>query len=187
MYIYLFYTDLILKRSLTVHRHLLIKSPRFRQWNGQAIARRASSKCLAVVGLALLVSFLTASIWMTLPMGPSVAASESSPSSEATSSSEIPKGDRSLPRSSADISSETLNRFVLAYREILALVDERADDLRRAETETESLRIQRELESEAIAKIEEAGLTWQEYVQLLSLANSDPELSERIVTQLKEL
>lgn len=112
---------------------------------------------------------------------------DSLPQAETQPLPETTEGDRALPRGSADISSETLSRFVTAYRQVLTLVEERADELRRAETESKSLRIQRDLENEAIATIEETGLTWQEYVQLLSLANSDVELSERIVIQLQEL
>lgn len=184
MYIYLFNIDFILKRSQALDPRRFIKSLLF-LWK-RAIARR--------VCCTLLLGCLMLSLWSA---SPSLAKSAPLFIAEATSSAEtqpeaLPQadsgeGDRPSPRGSADISSETLNRFVTAYRQVLNLVEERADELRRAETETASLRIQRDLENEAIATIEDAGLTWQEYVQLLSLANSDADLSERIVTQLQEL
>ena len=48
------------------------------------------------------------------------------------------------------------------------------------------VRVEQEIESEALAIIEKAGLTRQEYLQLLGLANTDPEFGERIAVQLQE-
>ena len=86
-----------------------------------------------------------------------------------------------------DISSEKVSQFVHAYLKVLALVEQREGDLQAAETQLESLRVQQEIETEAFATIESAGLTWQEYLQLLGVANTDPEFGERIVTQLQEI
>lgn len=86
-----------------------------------------------------------------------------------------------------DISSEKVSQFVHAYLKVLALVEQREGDLQAAETQLESLRVQQEIEAEAFATIESAGLTWQEYLQLLGLANTDPEFGERIVIQLQEI
>jgi len=86
-----------------------------------------------------------------------------------------------------DISSDKVSQFVHAYLKVLALVEQREGDLQAAETQLESLRVQQEIETEAFATIESAGLTWQEYLQLLGLANTDPEFGERIVIQLQEI
>ncbi|MEO1210440.1 MAG: DUF4168 domain-containing protein [Cyanobacteria bacterium J06638_20] len=85
-----------------------------------------------------------------------------------------------------DISTEKVSQFVHAYLQVLALVDEREGDLQAAETQLESLRLQQEMEAEAFAIIEDSGLTLQEYLQLLGLANTDPEFGERVATQLQE-
>lgn len=85
-----------------------------------------------------------------------------------------------------DISSEKVNQFVQAYLEVKALIEQREGELSGAETESESIRIQRDIEADAFSVIEQAGLTWQEYIQLLGLANSDPEFGERIAAQLEE-
>lgn len=85
-----------------------------------------------------------------------------------------------------DISAEKVNQFVHAYLQVLALVEEREGEVQAAETQLESMRLQQELESEAFAIIEDAGLTLQEYLQLLGLANTDPEFGERVATQLQE-
>ena len=47
--------------------------------------------------------------------------------------------------------------------------------------------MQQEVEWEALALIEAAGLTQREYLQLLGLANTDWEFRERMVAQLQEM
>lgn len=89
--------------------------------------------------------------------------------------------------SSSDISSEKVNQFVQAYLQVLNLVDQREGELQGAKTELESLQVEQEIETEALSVIEASGLTRQEYLQLLGLANIDPEFGERIAIQLQEL
>lgn len=86
-----------------------------------------------------------------------------------------------------DISFEKVSQFVQAYLQVLALLDRREGDLQAAETELESLRLQQEVEVEAFHLIEASGLTLQEYLQLLGLANTDPEFGERVATLLQEI
>lgn len=85
-----------------------------------------------------------------------------------------------------DISAEKVSQFIQAYLQVLALLDEREGDLQAAETQLESRRLEQELESAAFTIIEDAGLTLQEYLQLLGLANTDPDFGERVATQLQE-
>jgi hypothetical protein len=87
---------------------------------------------------------------------------------------------------SATIPAETLSRFVRAYLDVFTLIDQREGDLQSAETETLSLRIRQEIEAEAYRRIEATGMSRQEYIQILSLANIDPELGEQIAAQLQE-
>lgn len=88
---------------------------------------------------------------------------------------------------SADtISSEKLNQFVQACLQVVALIERREGELQAAETDSESVRIQQDIEGEAIAIIEKNGLTRQEYLQLLSLANVDTDFGERVATLLQE-
>lgn len=84
------------------------------------------------------------------------------------------------------IPTEKVNKFVQAYLQVWQLISRREGELQAAETELESLRIAQEIETEAFAIIETAGLTNQEYLQLLGLANIDPEFGERVATQLQE-
>lgn len=85
-----------------------------------------------------------------------------------------------------NISSEKVSQFVQAYVQVIKLVEQREGELQSAETESESLQIQQEIEAEAFQAIASTGLTWQEYLQLLGLANTDPEFGERIATQIQE-
>lgn len=98
--------------------------------------------------------------------------------------------DQPLPPTSLsaeDISTEKVNQFVQAYLKVLKLVERREGELQAAETQLESQRVQQEVELEALALIEAAGLTQREYLQLLGLANTDLEFRERMVAQLQEI
>lgn len=111
--------------------------------------------------------------------------------SSSDNSADAPAEQSAPPKRSSfaadDISSEKISQFVEAYLQVLDLVEGREGDLQGAETESESLKVQQEIESEALSIIESAGLTWQEYVQLLGLANIDAEFGERIAAQLQEM
>lgn len=87
----------------------------------------------------------------------------------------------------SDISSEKISQFVRAYLQVVDLIDQRETELQSAETESESRRIQYDIQSEAFQLIEATGLTRQEYLQLLGLANLDPEFGERVAMQLEEM
>ncbi len=131
----------------------------------------------------VLLALLMAQLWVSL-IPPSLAVSSSSVEDTPVIEPLAPI----RPNLGAeDISSEKVSQFVHAYLKVLALVEQREGDLQAAETQLESLRVQQEIETEAFATIESAGLTWQEYLQLLGVANTDPEFGERIVTQLQEI
>ncbi len=85
-----------------------------------------------------------------------------------------------------DISAEKINQFIQAYLQVLQLIEQRENELQGAEMESESQQIEREIESQAVSLIEATGLTLQEYLQLLSLTNLDPEFGERVAIQLQE-
>lgn len=85
-----------------------------------------------------------------------------------------------------DISAEKISQFVRAYLQVLELIERRENDLQGAELDSESQQIQQEIEAQAISLIQASGLTLQEYLQLLSLTNLDPEFGERVASQLQE-
>jgi len=146
-------------------------------------SRRSLLRLTWLKGLFLVVLMMIAQFWGSV-IPASLAAT--APVSEDAPAIEQPAPVRSN-LGAEDISSEKVSQFVHAYLKVLALVEQREGDLQAAETQLESLRVQQEIETEAFATIESAGLTWQEYLQLLGLANTDPEFGERIVTQLQEI
>ncbi|MBL1176448.1 MAG: DUF4168 domain-containing protein [Pantanalinema sp. GBBB05] len=85
-----------------------------------------------------------------------------------------------------NIPANKVSQFVHAYLQVIALIDRREGELQGAEAESESVQIEKEIEAEALAIIEQAGLTRQEYLQLLGLANTDPEFGERVALQVQE-
>ena len=88
--------------------------------------------------------------------------------------------------SAVDIPAEKVDQFVSAYLSVTQLIEERGQDLQRAETEAESLQLERTVETDAIDLIKASGLTQQDYFQLLGLANTDPEFRDRVLAQLEE-
>lgn len=101
----------------------------------------------------------------------------------------IPPSVESPSRLSLDAStipSEKVSQFVKAYLQVLGLIERRETELQAAETPLESKRLEGEIQAEAFAIIESAGLTRQEYLQLLNLANIDPEFGERVAAQMQQ-
>ena len=88
--------------------------------------------------------------------------------------------------SAVDIPAEKVDQFVSAYLSVTQLIEERGQDLQRAETEAESLQLERTVETDAIDLIKASGLTQQDYFQLLGLAYTDPEFRDRVLAQLEE-
>jgi hypothetical protein len=86
-----------------------------------------------------------------------------------------------------NIPSEKVNQFVRACLQVVKLIERREGELQSTEVDAESRRLEQEIEAEALAMIEGAGLTRQEYLQLLGLANTDPEFGERVAILLQEL
>ncbi|MBC7823941.1 MAG: DUF4168 domain-containing protein [Candidatus Parcubacteria bacterium] len=105
---------------------------------------------------------------------------------DADISSIAPPSNSALRPDTNNIPSEKVTQFVNVYLQVVALIERREGELQATETESESLRIQRDIETAAIALIETAGLTRQEYLQLLSLANVDPEFGEQVATLIQE-
>lgn len=92
---------------------------------------------------------------------------------------------KAQPDASA-VPSETVSRFVSAYLEVVKLIESREPNLQSAETETESIQMQQEIQAEAVTLIQSHDLTLPAYWELLGLANSDPEFRERVLAQMEE-
>lgn len=127
---------------------------------------------------------LVLSLALLLLPAPKVWAADTPPADSANSAASAV----SVPNLTVNnISSEKVNQFVQAYLQVVELIDQRESELQSAETASESLQIQQEIQAEAFSLVTQAGLTQQEYWQLLGLANSDMEFRERILAQLEEV
>jgi hypothetical protein len=148
---------------------------------------------LAVLALGLLslwignpFSLWNISLWnISLWDNSLVAWAEAMPAIEAAPEIAEPDPNRTGLGTDA-IAPEKVGQFVRAYLHVVTLIEQREGEMQGAETDAESLRIQQEIEAEALSLIEAEGLTLQEYMQLLSLANIDPEFGDRIALQLQE-
>jgi hypothetical protein len=129
---------------------------------------------------------LAAVLFISVVSGPAIAWAQSLPEAAGTEVLTDPKPASRTSPDSNDIPSEKVNQFVQAFLQVLNLIEQREGELQGAETESESLRIQREIETQALAIIATAGLTKTEYLQLLGLANTDSEFGERVAAQLQE-
>jgi len=129
---------------------------------------------------------LAAVLFISAVSGPAIAWAQSLPEAAGTEVLTDPKPTSRTSPDSNDIPSEKVNQFVQAFLQVLNLIEQREGELQGAETESESLRIQREIETQALAIIATAGLTKTEYLQLLGLANTDSEFGERVAAQLQE-
>ena len=96
------------------------------------------------------------------------------------------EAERSSVVSADDVSSEKLSAFVTAYVAVMDVVERQEIPWQNAESESEALRLQQELEEDAVAKIEASGLSPAEYLQLLNLIQVDTELGETIAALLQD-
>jgi hypothetical protein len=97
----------------------------------------------------------------------------------------LPNAERA-PEATA-IASDKVLQFASAYQQVLKIIDRREVEIQSAETDYIAARILRDVEGEALGVIEGAGLSRQEYVQMLNLANLDSEFGEEVALQLQEL
>ncbi|WP_416668022.1 DUF4168 domain-containing protein [Egbenema bharatensis] len=130
----------------------------------------------------LAVSFVL--LWVCVPQ---LSEAEELPNVDRSSSSEVQSV---VPNHSGldanAISTEKISQFIQAYLSVVGLIEQRESDLQSAETESESMQMQQAIRTEAVELIQDKGLTLQEYLQLLNLANVDPEFGERVTAQLQE-
>jgi Domain of unknown function (DUF4168) len=134
-----------------------------------------------VVSVLQIMGLIMVLVLLTLTISPQAIAAEAPPPvlEEMTTPA-------STNPTASDISSEKVSQFIQCYIQVLALVEQREPVVNAAETELEAKQLEREVEVAALKIIEDSGLTLPEYFQLLGLANSDTEFSERITAQLQE-
>jgi hypothetical protein len=86
----------------------------------------------------------------------------------------------------ADIAADKVDQFAQAYLQVLKLLSDREPELPAAETSAEALKIQQSIETEAVKRIEDSGLTMAEYMKMLSLASQDEAFRDKVLSRLDE-
>jgi hypothetical protein len=133
------------------------------------------------IGFSAFILLMALVLWLTFWITP-VAAEGQTP----TNVIEVEPSLLGQSLDADDISAEKISQFVHAYMQVLNLIERRENELQGAELDSESQQIQQEIEAQAVDLIQASGLTLQEYLQLLSLTNIDPEFGERVAAQLQE-
>lgn len=82
------------------------------------------------------------------------------------------------------IADEKVARFSQAYLQVLQLLSDRAPDLAAAKSADEAAIVQQAIEAEAVALIQESGLTLPEYMQILEVASQDATFRDQVLGRL---
>lgn len=80
----------------------------------------------------------------------------------------------------ASFSEETLEQFVEAHSEVMAIRDEYTERLQEAEDRDEAMALQEEANERMVSAVTDTGLSVEEYGQIAQAASADTELAERI-------
>ncbi len=85
------------------------------------------------------------------------------------------------------VSDEQVDQLVAALVKIEPLLRQASEDLRNAPNESAQAAIEQEFEAEATTIVTENGLTVDQYRQLITLANSNPNFGQRVYQELQQL
>lgn len=157
---------------------------RLAQLSGNFLVFLVEIVLVSLIYKCFFVLIFTCGFLLSLPQSLTVAL-DNSGVKNVESTTPVPAQTRPL-LDTTTIPAEKVNKFVQAYLQVWQLISRREGELQAAETELESLRIEQDIEAKASSIITQAGLTKQEYLQLLGLANVDPEFGERVAMQLQE-
>ncbi|SFD79918.1 protein of unknown function [Thiohalospira halophila DSM 15071] len=80
-----------------------------------------------------------------------------------------------------EMNAETLDSFADAYVEVRDIQSDFADQLGSVEDREKAQSLQREAQEEMVSAVEDAGLSVQEYNQVASQMQNDPELREKVM------
>ncbi len=98
----------------------------------------------------------------------------------AGTSSNTPPGDGTLR--SADVPDQTITQVGKAVSEVLKVRQSLEENMATARTDGERQNLTEQAETAAARAISEQGLTVAEYNEVITAAQSDPELEERVLT-----
>ena len=87
---------------------------------------------------------------------------------------------------SADVAAEKLDQFAQAYLQVLQLLSERESEIPAAQTNAEAIKVEKSIEADAIAIIQDSGLSLSEYMQILGLASQDKAFQDQLLGRIDE-
>jgi len=99
--------------------------------------------------------------------------------------SSIPRDDGNLQ--SVDVSDQTISQVGKAVVEIVKLRQSLEENIATAQTEEERQTLTSQVETAAVRAIGEQGLTVAEYNEVISAAQADPDLEERVLVACRSV
>ena len=93
--------------------------------------------------------------------------------------SSAPRDDSMLQ--SADVSDQTVSQVGKAVAQIMKLRQSLEEDMSTARSDEERQSLAAEVESAAVRAVDEQGLSITEYNEVMTAAQNDPELEERVL------
>ena len=103
----------------------------------------------------------------------------------AKSMSSTPRDDGNLQ--SVDVSDQTISQVGKAVVEIVKLRQSLEENIATAQTEEERQTLTSQVETAAVRAIGEQGLTVAEYNEVISAAQADPDLEERVLVACRSV
>jgi hypothetical protein len=103
----------------------------------------------------------------------------------AKSMSSTPRDDGNLQ--SVDVSDQTISQVGKAVVEIVKLRQSLEENIATAQTEEERQTLTTQVETAAVQAIGEQGLTVAEYNEVISAAQADPDLEERVLVACRSV
>jgi hypothetical protein len=94
-------------------------------------------------------------------------------------------GQQQPQQQTTEVSERKINQFVDALAEISTIRQTAAAELESAADMEEAQKVQQDAQQRMVEAVESAGLSVEEYNRIASLMGSDPELAERINTELE--
>jgi hypothetical protein len=95
------------------------------------------------------------------------------------------KGNSGMP-SGENISDEVVSKVGKAVGRIVGIKQAYKDDLAAAETSDEQQELSQRVEQEAIEAISRQGLSLEQYNEVITAADDDPDLEKRLLTAARE-
>ena len=94
-------------------------------------------------------------------------------------------GQQQPQQQTTEVSEQKINQFVDALAEISTIRQTAAVELESAADMEEAQKVQQDAQQRMVEAVDSAGLSVEEYNQIASSMGSDPELAERINTELE--